>query len=63
MEKIIDAALGLIEALVIGSALGFGGMKAIEVMHSKIQKVTLEALKKPTPSLLRFSERLTKPNR
>ncbi len=63
MEKIIDAALGLIEALVIGSALGFGGMKAIEVMHSKVQKATVEALKKPTPSLSHFPERLTKPNR
>jgi len=51
MEKIIDATLGLIEAFVIGAAIGFGGMKAIEVMHSKVQRETIEALKKRPPSL------------
>ena len=42
MEKIIDAALGLIEALVIGSAIGFGGVKAIEVMCSISSKCTIK---------------------
>ncbi|MBL7542824.1 MAG: hypothetical protein JNL11_03365 [Bdellovibrionaceae bacterium] len=61
MEKIIDAALGLIEAAVITGILGFGGFKGLQALHNQIRKETISALKSPTPSLSDFSRRLTAP--
>lgn len=63
MEKIIDAALGLIEAVAITGAIGFGGAMGLRALHDEVRKETIEALKRPTPSLSHFSKQLTAPSR
>jgi len=63
MEKILDAALGLIEAIVITGAIGFGGAMGLRALHDEVRKETIEALKRPTPSLFHFSRKLTMPSR
>lgn len=63
MEKIIDAALGLIEAVAITGAIGFGGAMGLRTLHDEVRKETIEALKRPTPSLSHFSRQLTAPSR
>ena len=63
MEKIIDAAIGLIEVIAITGIIGFGGTMGLRALHHKIQKETIEALKRPTPSLSHFSKQLTQPAR
>ncbi len=63
MEKIIDAAIGLIEAIAITGAIGFGGAMGLRALHDEVRKETIEALKKPTPSLSDFSRQLTTPAR
>jgi len=59
MEKIIDAALGIIEIAAFSSIIGFGSYKGLQVIHNKMRDETINALKKPTPSLLKFSQQLT----
>ncbi len=61
MEKIIDAALGIIEIVAFSCIIGFSGYKGLQVIHDKMREETINALKKPTPSLLRFSNQLTTP--
>ncbi len=63
MEKIIDAVLGLIEAVAITGAIGFGGAMGLRALHDEVRKETIEALKRPTPSLSHFSKQLTTPSR
>lgn len=63
MEKILDAALSFIEAVVIAGVLGFGGIKGLQALHDRVRKETIEALKRPTPSLSNFSRQLTAPSR
>ncbi len=59
MEKIIDAALGVIEIVAFSSIIGFSGYKGLQIIHDKMREETINILKKPTPSLLRFSKQLT----
>ncbi|MFN8792670.1 MAG: hypothetical protein ACK5Y2_14555 [Bdellovibrionales bacterium] len=59
MEKIIDAALGLIEVAVLTGTIGFVGAIGLRSLHDEVRKETIEALKKPTPSLSHFSRQLT----
>lgn len=61
MEKIINAALELIEAAVIIGLIGVGGAMSFRALHDKVRKETIEALKRPTPSLVHFTRQLTKP--
>lgn len=61
MEKILDAALGFIEAVALTGVLGFSGVKGLQALHEHVRKETIEALKRPTPSLSHFSRQLTKP--
>lgn len=63
MEKVIDAALGFIEAIVITGAIGLSGAIGLRILHDEVRKQTIEALKKPTPSLSDFSRQLTGPVR
>lgn len=63
MEKIIDAALGFIQVIAITGAIGLGGAIGVRVLHDKVQKETIEALKKSSPSLWQFSRKLTAPSR
>lgn len=63
MEKIIDAVLGLIEAFAITGAIGFSGAMGLRALHDEVRKETIEALKRPTPSLSHFSRQLTTPSR
>lgn len=63
MEKIIDAVLGVIEVVAITGVIGFGGVKGLQVLHDEVRKETIEALKRPTPSLSHFSRQLTTPSR
>ncbi len=63
MEKIIDVVLGVIEIVAITGVIGFSGAKGLEVLHDKVRQETIEALKRPTPSLLDFSRQLTAPSR
>lgn len=63
MEKIMDAALGLIEVVAITGAIGFGGAMGLRGLHDEVRKETIEALKRPTPSLFHFSKQLTTPSR
>lgn len=62
MEKMIDAALGLIEVVLFTGAIGFGGAIGLRAFHDEVRKNTIEVLKRPTPSLLEFSRQLTAPN-
>lgn len=63
MEKIIDAVLGFIEVVAITGAIGFGGAMGLRALHDEVRKETIEALKRPTPSLSHFSRQLTAPSR
>ncbi len=63
MEKIIDAAIGAIEVIVLSGIIGFVGVKGVHALHNQLQKETIEALKRPTPSLSRFTRQLTDPVR
>ncbi len=63
MEKVLDTALGFIEAIVISGVLGFGAVKGLQVFHDHVRKETIKALKKPVPSLSDFSRQLTEPSR
>ena len=63
MEKIIDAVLGLIEVITISGIIGYGGSKGLQVLHDEVRRETVEALKRPTPSLSDFSRQLTTPSR
>jgi len=62
VEKIIDAALGLIEVVLITGAIGFSGAIGLRAFHDEVRKNTIEVLKRPTPSLSHFSKQLTAPN-
>lgn len=61
MEKIIDAFIGLIELAVITGVIGYGGAMSFRAVHDKVRTETIEALKRPTPSLTRFTRKLTAP--
>lgn len=63
MDKIINSALELIEATVIFGMIGYGGAIGLKTLHDQVRKETIEALKKPTPSLSRFTRQLTAPSR
>ncbi len=63
MEKIIDAVLGFIEVVAITGAIGFGGAMGLRALHDEVRKETIEALKRPTPSLSHFSKQLTTQSR
>ncbi len=63
MEKIIDSVLGLIEIVALTGAIGIGGAMALKSIHDEVRKQTIEALKRPTPSLSHFSKQLTAPSR
>jgi thiamine monophosphate kinase len=63
MEKIIDAVFGVIEVITITGAIGFGGAMGLRTLHDEVRKETIEALKRPTPSLSHFSRQLTAPSR
>lgn len=63
MEKILDTAIGLIEAIAITGAIGFFGAMGFRALHDEVRKETIEALKRPTPSLCDFSRKLTMPSR
>ncbi len=62
MEKIIDALIGLIEIAIITGVIGFGGAMSFRALHDKVRTETIEALKRPTPSLVHFSRQLTVPS-
>ena len=59
MEKILDGALGLLEVLLISGLIGYGGITAFHFFQDTVRKETIDALKRPTPSLSRFTEKLT----
>lgn len=59
MEKILDAALEVIEIVIVSGVIGFGGLKGLQFLHHLVQRETMEALTTPTPSLSRFSKKLT----
>jgi hypothetical protein len=61
MEKIIDAAIGLLEAAIVTGVIGYGGAMSFCAIHDKIRKEAIEALKRPTPSIARFTRQLTAP--
>ena len=60
MEKILDAALGLIETIFVVGVIGFSGVKCFENMHHFAHAQTLKVLKTPSPSMSQFSRKLTK---
>jgi hypothetical protein len=62
MEKIIDACIGFIEIAVVTGVIGYGGAMSFRALHDKVRTETIEALKRPTPSLSRFTKQLTAPN-
>jgi hypothetical protein len=62
MEKIIDAIIGLIEVTVLAGALTYGSNQVLKYAHHQARQMAFEALKKPTPSLERFSQKLTQKN-
>ena len=49
-------------ALITG-AIGFCGAKGIQAFYDQARKETIEALKRPTPSLSHFTRKLTAPSR
>lgn len=61
MDKIINSALELIEAAVIIGLIGVGGAMGLKSLHNEVRKQTIEALKRPTPSLSHFTRQLTAP--
>ncbi|MBK7962388.1 MAG: hypothetical protein IPK04_15100 [Bdellovibrionales bacterium] len=62
MEKIVDASLRLIEAVLLTGAISFGGTLGLRAIHAEVRKHTIEILKRPIPSLSHFSRQLTAPN-
>ena len=48
MEKIMDAALGLIEVVLFTGANGFGGAIGLRAFHDEVRKNTIEVLKRPS---------------
>lgn len=62
MEKIINEALDLIGIVLITGAIGFCGAKGMQVFYDQVRNETIEALKRPTPSLTRFTKKLTAPS-
>ncbi len=63
MEKIINEMLELIGIIILGGAIGFTSAKGLLAFHDQFRKETIEALKRPTPSMYRFTKRLTDPSR
>jgi len=63
MEKYIDSFLGLIEVLIISGVVGISGYAGLKVLHEAVRKEAIAALKKPTPSLVSFSSKLTSPTK
>jgi hypothetical protein len=61
MEKLIDNFIGLIEVLVCGGLIVWGGGNALKYAHDQMRTAAIEALKKPTPSLSDFTRKLTRP--
>lgn len=62
MEKIIDAVIGLIEVAIITGVIGYGGAMSFRALHDKVRAETIEALKRPAPSLVHFTRELTAPS-
>jgi len=63
MEKYIDSFLGLIEILIFSGIIGVSGYAGLKVLHETVRKEAIAALKKPTPSLVGFSRKLTSPTK
>ncbi|MBX9767924.1 MAG: hypothetical protein K2X47_11685 [Bdellovibrionales bacterium] len=61
MEKLIDSFIGLIEVLVCGGLIVWGGGNALKYAHNQMRAVAVEALKMPSPSLSDFTKKLTRP--
>ena len=60
MEKLIDSFVGLVEVLLCGSLVFWGGSSALRYAHDQVKGAAIEALKKPTPSLSNFTQKLTR---
>ena len=60
MKEVIEGFLGLIEALAVAGLISWGGAKGIEWLYQEVRRETVEALKRPTPSLVDFTQKLTR---
>ena len=63
MEKLIESILGLIQIILVTGFVGIGTTQALRILHDEVRKEAIEALKKPTPSLVEFTRKLTAPAR
>ena len=61
MEKLIESFMGVIEVLVCGGLIAWGGHSALKVVHHELKEATIRALKAPSPSLSQFTKKLTDP--
>ena len=59
MEKLLDGFLGVVEILVVAGLLTWGAGKGLTFVYDQVRKETFEALKRPSPSLEKFTKQLT----
>ncbi len=60
MEKLLDGFLGVVEILVVAGVLTWGASKGLAYVYDEVRKETFEALKRPSPSLEKFTQQLTR---
>ena len=60
MERLLDGFLGVIEILFVAGLLTWGAGKGLSYVYDQVRKETFEALKRPSPSLEKFTQQLTR---
>lgn len=59
MKEVINGVFDLLTTLTIAGAIVFGASKSFDWFQREIRKETIQALKRPQPSLERFTQKLT----
>lgn len=61
MKEVIDSALGLVQAILMAGLIYGGGACLFDTVYAEVRKAAVEALKRPTPSMERFTKKLSHP--
>ncbi len=60
MEKLLDGFLSVIEILFVAGTLTWGTTKGLTYVYDQVRRETFEVLKRPQPSLVQFTQKLTR---
>lgn len=63
MKEVINRVFDLLATLAIAGTITFGASKSFDWFYHEVRTETIQALKRPQPSLERFTQKLTHQNK